>query len=165
MIASNLPTHNATITVVLPPWLASQAAQALQAERIPYDLAPNGAITTLEAAAPIIEMIQARHQPQRQQRPGLDLLSRQPANRSLATDAIGFAGALTVVYGVVSQSARIADPTARGVAILIAGILITLLISELVLRDRRRGLFIVGMIGLFTAAAMWFVLHGMGGQL
>lgn len=156
-----------TITVTLPPWLAWQAAQELQRAGLPFQQAPDGTITTLEAGAAILDMVQQRSQAQRPQARrtgGWDLLSRRPENRSRLTDALGFAVSLAVVYGVISQSAVIPNPNARAIAILVGGILITLLISEIVIgkSDPRRWLFVFGMFCMFGAGAIYAILHGMG---
>jgi hypothetical protein len=176
--AYNLPrgasaADNTTITVPVPPqrlrWLMSQ----LDAAGIPFDLDAGGNVTTLEAAQPIIDQVLGHQSRAQFGGGGFDLLSRQPQNRSFATDAIGFALALLAVWGVISQSARVAEwaaaaglnpDTTRGVAISAAGLVVTLLISEIVIGrgDSRRWLFVLGMLGLFVAATWWFVAHGMG---
>lgn len=159
---------NPTITVQLPPWLAWQAARALAAAGIPHDQAPDGTITTMEAGQAVIDDVLARHGQARQ----FDPLRRQRANRSLPTDALGFALALAVVGLVIWQSAPVAavaasvglDPDlARGAAIAVAGLGGTMLISEGLLGgDGRRWLFVVGMCGLFGTAAFYFIMRSLG---
>jgi hypothetical protein len=176
--AYNLPrgNDNATITVPVPPWRLRWLMSQLDAAGIPFDLDAAGNLTTMEAGQPIIDQVLG-YQSQRPQfgaeRGGFDLLSRRPGNRSTATDALGFVLALGVVYAVVTQSARMAawagglglnPDTTRAAAIIVAGLVVTLLISERVIgpRDRRRWLFVAGMMGLFVAAAWWFACKAWG---
>jgi hypothetical protein len=152
-------------------WLCSQ----LDAAGLPYEMDAAGNLRTLDAAQPIIDQVLGYQSPRPGQfgGGGLDLLRRQPQNRSRATDAAGFVGSLLVVGTIVVQSSRVAawagdmglnPDVTRGWVILVAGLAVTYFVSEIVIGrgDSRRWLFVLGMLGLFVAAAWWFLAHGMG---
>jgi len=163
-------SDNPLIEIPLSPWLAWQAARELQRAGIPYEQLPDGTIRTLEAGQPILDMIMAQHGQQRAGGlAGLDLLRRSQQNRRRAADAVGFALSLAAVGWILTQSGGWSDRlglggVGRGAVILIAGLVLTLFVSEIVIgaRDPRRRLFVVGMMGLFAVGAMWFIGRGMG---
>lgn len=156
------------MAIQVQPRLQGQMSALLDQHSIPYQWRGD-VIVTYQSAGPLIDQVVG---PQ----PGLaslDLLRRQVGHRSRVTDTIGFVLALTAVAVVVTQSSRVGsaagaigiDPdTAHGVTILVAGAVGTWLISTMIIgpRDPRRWLFVLGMIGLFVAAAAWYVAHGMG---
>lgn len=151
-------------------WLVRE----LNALGLPYEVQRSGGgyqVYTSEAARPVAEKV-VNYTPQPVRRGGLDLLCRQPQNRRRSTDAMGFALALMVVGIVVTQAGSFLPLVAglglggdmgRGALVLVIGLAVTLGISELVIGpDPRRWLFILGMMGLFGTAAVWFVARGMG---
>ena len=148
----------------------------LEAAGLPYEVQRAGTayhVYTSEAARPVAEKV-VNYTPQQQwaRRGGLDLLSRQPQNRSRGMDAAGFVLALLVVAVIVTQAGAflplvaglgLAGDMGRGVLVLVSGLAVTLGISELVIGpDPRRWLFVLGMMGLFGTAAVWFIAKGMG---
>jgi hypothetical protein len=151
---------NPTITVPVPPprlrWLESQ----LEAAGIPFDVDAAGNLTTLEVAQPIIDMVLG-YQPK---------IPKGKYNRMpFDVRVLGFFASLVVVIAIALESVAVMplavglgiDPfIARGAAILLAGLVVTLLFSEGLLRDSRRWLFVLGMMGLFLAAALFVWVMG-----
>jgi hypothetical protein len=152
---------NPTITVPVPPqrlwWMKSQ----LEAAGIPFDVDAAGNLTTLEVAQPIIDMVLG-YQPK---------IPRGNYNRMpMDVRVLGFFASLVVVVAVAVESVAVAPLAAglginpnigRAVAIIVAGAIVTLLFSEGLLRDGRRHLFILGMMGLFLAAALFVWVRGL----
>lgn len=157
--------ENTVITVACPPqrlrWLVSE----LSAAGVPFDVQKAGSeyhVQTLQSATPVVNGV----------------LGSKPkrAVNPFPTDirVIGFIVSLGLVVVTFMQSAGV-EPVAleagvnpliaRGVVVLVVGVVVTLAMSEGLLRDSRRWLFILGMMGLFLAAALWFGLQGAGFDL
>jgi hypothetical protein len=164
------PDDMALITVPVPPqrlrWLASE----LDASGIPYRIQQDRqtqaySVQTHQVAQPILQQVLGTTE-------RWDVFDRKPENRDKLGDAMGFFISLVALGTIVNQSGAIAEmaagagingDVARGVAILAAGVTITLVWSELFMHhDRRRGMFRDSMIALFLVAGAWFILTGMG---
>jgi hypothetical protein len=159
------------ITVPVPPQHAWRVAMALDNERIDYHYDKiHGTITTYAAAQVVID--DALGQQGGGMVAGWDPFRRLPQNRSRSTDALGFVFSLAIVGGVIVLSGRLAELAAsvgangdlvRGVGILLAGaVVVRLLVQFGLRRDPRRHMFVQGMMGLFLAAALWYICVGVG---
>lgn len=163
------------LAVQVQPQRVGWLVRELEAAGLPYEVKRAGGayqVYTSEAARPLAQKV-VNYTPQRNWgRGGFDLLCRQPQNRRRSTDAMGFVLALMVVGIVITQAGAFLPLVAglgltgnmgRAVLVLVVGLSVTLGISELVIGpDPRRWLFILGMMGLFAAAATWFIGKGMG---
>lgn len=150
------------ITVLVPPQRLGWLRSAMDGAGIPYridrDQAGQYNIETYQMAAPIIEQV-IGHKPKAVNPFPMDVR------------VIGFIASLVLVVAVFVQSANV-EPIAldagvnplvvRAAMILVIGAVVTVFISEGLLRDSRRWLFVLGMMGLFLAAALWFGLIGLG---
>ncbi len=164
------------LAVTVQPQRLGWLLRELNAAGLPYEVQRAGGayqVYTAEAARPVAEkVVNYTPQPRTPRRGGLDLLCRQPQNRRRSSDAMGFVLALLVVGIVITQAGAflplvaglgLAGDMGRGVLVLVSGLAVTLGISELVIGpDPRRWLFILGMMGLFGTAAVWFIAKGMG---
>ena len=156
--------QDVVITARVPGQRLGWLKRELDAAGLPYQVERVGDgyhVHTLEAATPTITKV-VNHKPKRGK------VNYMPKDVRI----IGFVASLILVFVVWAGSAK-AEPLAaaagfdpnimRGAAILVVGIVVTLAMSELALRDERRGLFIVAMCGLFLAVAAWY--FGMGAGL
>jgi hypothetical protein len=157
------------ITVPVPPWQMWQVTQALDAQRIPYQVQGNQ-LVTLPVAQPIIDMI-VGSQAQRGQSGGWDPMCRIPTNRNRGMDTFGFLLTLGVMAGVVWASGKIAGPAlavglnpdlTQAAAILLGGLVAIRLMMMLVGNDPRRWMLAVGMFIGLLAPITWYVAVGIG---
>lgn len=170
MSRRNHNDDNELITVDIEPQQIRPLAYELQRARIPFQFYQDPrtqqySVETHQAAQPILQMVLKTTE-------RWDVFSRKPEHRNRLDDGLGFVLSFMALGTIIFLSGQVADwaneigisgDIARGVVILLVGVAVTLVWSELFMHhDQRRGLFRTPMILLFGCAAAWFILTGMG---